>query len=286
MLFVSAGHPCGWPGWGLCTRSLLLAVTHIWGFAGCCGQEWHHPRCGTRLSERLQRTDQALRRDIPLAVCAACHISLVAPVTCLLGAGLRPSKLVPPMGLQGGAGQRWHWCLSPGRMSLCPGMCRGALSQGTPASPAPSGSIVSAVRGLGAGWDPVPQPVLFHVGHCQPAMPHREATKGCRGSLKPGLHSLVQEYDAHHGRPLCSSRGGGGQGTWQGEGRGEGAEDRNNSQKLQNKIQSQCERLAICCVGAGAGAIHQPRTAAAARAPPVPSDSAPGGEDALGTLGA
>lgn len=110
MLFISAGHPCG--GRGLMHEVTLVAVTHIWGFAGCCGHEWHHPRCGTRLSGLLQRTDQALRRDIPPAVCAACHISLVTPVSCLLGTGLRPSKLVLPMALQGDAGQRWGLCFS------------------------------------------------------------------------------------------------------------------------------------------------------------------------------
>lgn len=173
----------------MCMRSLLVAVTHIWSFDGCCGHEWHHPRCATRLSGPLQRTEQALRSNIPPAVCAACHISLVTPVSCLLGTGLRPSKLVLPMALQGAAGQRWGWCFS-----LCWHCPLPRAWQEVPVprdvqrSPQPGDiSITHPVwqqcqccEKFEDWLGQVHQPVLLHVGHCQPATSHREATKSCR----------------------------------------------------------------------------------------------------------
>lgn len=67
--------------------AMLVAVTHIWGFAGCCGHGWHHPRCGTRLWGpcKGQSRPRGGTSPSPGTACAACHISLVTPVSCPLG---------------------------------------------------------------------------------------------------------------------------------------------------------------------------------------------------------
>lgn len=238
MLFISAGHPCGWLR-GLCSRSLLVAVTHIWGFAGFCGHEWHHPRCGTRLSGLLQRTEQALRSNIPLAVCAACHISLVTPVSCLLGTGLRPSKLVLPMALQGAAGQRWGWCFS-----LCQHCPLPRAWQDVPVpwdvqrSPQPAGASIThpvwqrcqCCEKLGEWPGPVHQLVLPQWDTaslpCLTGKPPRAVE-----SLEAKLHSIEQNQNTCHSHPLCSSQGGGGRGHGREKGGERVLRTRNNSQK-------------------------------------------------------
>lgn len=123
------------------------------------------------------------------------------------------------------------------------------------------------------------QQVLFHVGHCQPATSHRKATKGCREAPKAPLP---------HAKTWCSPRppspllpGGGGERTRQGEGRERGPRTKITAKNNNKKIKSQGERLAICRVGAGAGAARQPYTATAAWVPPAPSDSALGREGGM-----
>lgn len=94
-----------------------------------------------------------------------------------------------------------------------------------------------------------------------------------------------------HAKTGCSPQppspllpGGGCKGTWQGEGRERGPRTEITAKNLKKKIKikSQGERLAICRVGARAGAARQPHAAAAAWVLPAPSDSAPGRERCSG----
>lgn len=96
--FVSANHLPPAAGGGLCIRSLLAAVTHIRDLARCSQDEEHWSSLWHRgLGDAAKGPDEGCP--------SGSHISLVAPVIHLLGTRLRPSKLVPLMALQGGAGQ-------------------------------------------------------------------------------------------------------------------------------------------------------------------------------------
>lgn len=52
---------------------------------------------------------------------------------------------------------------------------------------------VGAIGSSGAGWTPVQQPVLSHVGHCQPATSHREASD--QQLQKPGAPSARERCE-------------------------------------------------------------------------------------------